>query len=377
MTGKVIKALLVCVLLCLFGCGAACADDALWDLSAADRAELESRFLEAEQSPALQTIVLGEGEAEDGRVPWEALARLRAARPELQIDYSFKLCGCRFTLDDAEMNLNHKRMDDQGALVLAVASCMPKLRSLDMDSCGVDDEHMAAIRDALPNVEVIWRIWFGDRTGGLAGYSVRTDVERILASNPGIGGELTPENTVSLKYCTKVKYLDLGHNSYLRSLDFVRYMPDLELLIVAMGDWYDLSPLENCQKLVYAELQTSAVSDLRPLTKLKKLEHLNFGWCFALHDISPLYEMTQLKRLWIGCLTPVPAEQIETFKRLVPDCAVETETNDPTEAGWRYLGHNEWGESLVDPTYQWVRDMMHYSQGSYAYAYPYNDPLIY
>ncbi len=370
--------LLLC-LLCLFGFGAssARAEDAVWDLSAASAEELEQRFLEALEDESVQRIDLGSGEAEDGRIPWETLAHLRAARPELEVDYAFTLCGCRFTLEDTVMDLRRREISDQGALVRRIAPCMPNLCTLDMDSCGVDDEHMAAIRDALPQVNVVWRIWFGDRTGGLAGYSVRTDVERILASNPGIGGELTPENTEPLKYCTRVKYLDLGHNSYLRSLDFVRYMPDLELLIVAMGDWYDLSPLENCEKLVYAELQTSAVSDLRPLTKLKNLKHLNFGWCFALHDITPLYEMTQLERLWIGCLTPVPDEQIERMRELVPGCVIETEINDPTDAGWRYLGHTEWGETIVDPTYQWVRDMMHYSEGNYAYAYPYNDPLLY
>lgn len=51
-----------------------------------------------------------------------------------------------------------------------------------MDSCGVSDEEMAAIRDDFPDVNVVWRIWFG------TGYSVRTDVEKILASQPQRAG---------------------------------------------------------------------------------------------------------------------------------------------------------------------------------------------
>ena len=52
----------------------------------------------------------------------------------------------------------------------------------DRDYCGVSNEAMAQIRDENPNVEVVWRIWFGEN------YSVRTDVERILASKPTVGG---------------------------------------------------------------------------------------------------------------------------------------------------------------------------------------------
>ena len=261
------------------------------DLRSADRDGMR-RWLEwAACMPQLQSVQLGSGDADDGHIPWAALAALRAARPELEVDYAFTLYGQDFTLESREMNLSHIPIDDQGALVKDVTACMPNLIYLDMDTCGVDNEHMAEIRDQLPQANVVWRIWFGVVGHGTAGYSVRTDVERILASNPGIGGELDPENTEALKYCTKVKYLDLGHNSYMRSIDFVRYMPDLEAVVLAMGNWFDASPLENCTKIRYAELQTTCLSDLRPLTKLKNLEDLNLCYCFALHDISPLYEL--------------------------------------------------------------------------------------
>ena len=351
-------------------------EDTVLDLRGEDKAALRSWFAWAETMPKLERIELGEVAAEEGRIPWAALAQLRAARPELQVDCAFTLYGRSFTLDSEEMNLTHTPMDDQGALVKAIAACMPKLRYLDMDSCGVNDTHMAQIRDALPQATVVWRIWFGDRNNGCAGYSVRTDVERILASNPGIGGELTPENTRSLKYCTKVKYLDLGHNSFLRSIDFVRYMPDLEAVVLAMGNWYDASPLENCTKLRYAELQTTCLSDLRPLSKLKSLTDLNLCYCFALHDISPLYELPQLKRLYLGRLTPVPAEQIARMREIAPGCEIETEILDPTGGFWRVSAeYNEWGGRQNTAAYSWLREVMRYDEAPGSYAYPYNDPL--
>ena len=324
--------------------------------------------------PALESIELGTGDAESGRVPWDALAALHAERPEIRMHYSFTLYGQEFTLDSTEMNLTHIPIDDQGALVKAITACMPQLSYLDMDSCGVDDEHMAEIRDALPNADVVWRIWFGVVGHGFAGYSVRTDVTKILASNPGIGGELDPDNTKSLKYCTKVKYLDLGHNSYMRDISFISYMPDLEMLVISMGNWYDASPLENCTKLRYAELQTTSLSDLRPLMKLTSLEHLNICYCYALHDITPLYELPNLKRLYIGMLSPVPKEQIERFKELHPDCEVNDEVEDPTTGHWRYLGWDEYGD-IMAPAYAELREVMEYDYAPHSYAYTYNDPL--
>ena len=344
------------------------------DLAGANGKTMREAFAWAAYLPKLKSLELGEGDAADNSIPWAELANLRAERPDLRVKYEFTLYGQEFSLDSEEMNLTHIPMDDQGALVKAVTDCMPKLRYLDMDSCGVDDEHMAEIRDAHPEANVVWRIWFGDTLEGRAGYSVRTDVDRILASNPGIGGELTPENTKSLKYCTKVKYLDLGHNSYMSSIDFVRYMPDLEATVLAMGNWSDVSPLASCPKLRYAELQTTCINDLRPLARLKNLTDLNLCYNFALHDISPLYEMTQLKRLYLGMYTPVPAEQVAELQRRIPGCEVNTTTDNPTDGQWRYTAVTPYGNELA-PAYEWLREVMRYEEAPGSYAYSYNDPL--
>ena len=252
---------------------------------------------------------------------------------------------------------------------------MPELTLLDMDFCEVSDEAMADIRDSLPKAEVVWRIWFGNEHRN--GYSVRTNVTRILASNPGRGGELTAENTRSLKYCTKVIYLDLGHNDQLTDISFVRCMPDLEVAVLAMGGFSDLSPLADCPKLEYLEIQTGAVSDLRPLSGLKNLRHLNIAWNFALTDITPLYELTELERLWIGGYDPVPREQVEEMQRRAPNCVINTTTSNPTEAGWRYVSFNEEGYGIPHPRYALLRKQFDYGSAPYCYSYPEYDPLYY
>lgn len=317
----------------------------------------------------LGSVELGSGSAENPPVAWETLAAMEKASPQASFHYSFTLYGKELTLQDTALDLNHIRIDDQGALVKAVTACMPALGYLDMDFCGVDDEYMAEIRDNLPSAEVVWRVWFG------TGYTARTDTERILASNPGIGGELCPENTVPLKYCTKVKHLDLGHNSFLGNLDFCNYMPDLETLIIALSDVSDLSPLANCPHLRYAELQTSALNDLRPLANCRELHDLNICYNFSLTDITPLYDLTSLDRLWIGCLTPIPAAQIEEIRQRLPDCTVNTKDLDPTREEWRWDGEYDNGMLRPAAAYERLREEMQYDRAPFSYSYIRNDPL--
>lgn len=337
------------------------------DLSRAQLPEVQKLISYLPYMADVKSIDLGA--ESNGLIGWDEVSAINAACPDAELIYSFSLYGKDFTLADTELNLFHIKIDDDGALVKKIVACMPNLTYVDMDSCGVSGESMAEIRDMLPNANVVWRVWFGER------YSVRTDVEKILASNPGLGGEITPENSVELKYCTKVKYLDLGHNSYMSDLSFLAYMPDLEVLIIAMAPWDDLSPLANCTKLEYAEIQTSGLNDLTPLAGLKNLRHLNIGYCFVLHDLSPIYDL-ELERLWIGRYTPIPPEQIEEYKRRHPDCEVNTTTHvDPNAEGWRYLGWDEYGVTIYAPRYGLLRDQFGYQEAPYCYSYYWNDPL--
>lgn len=314
----------------------------------------------------LKRIELGSGDGENSRIPWADIAALEKAAPQAKVNYAFTLYGEEFTLQDETMDINHIDIADQGALVKQITACMPRLNYLDMDFCGVDDEHMAQIRDSLPNATVVWRIWFGNR------YTARTDTERILASNPDRGGMLTKENTQSLKYCTKVKYLDLGHNLDLDDISYVAYMPDLEVAVLAMNQWTDAYPLLNCPKLEYLEMQTGACSDLRPIGQLKNLKHLNICYCLALRDMSPIYDL-DLERLWVGCISPIPAEQVEEYHRRHPQCEINTTTVDPTEEGWRRIGWDIMGPVLA-PRYIQLRETFEYDEMQTHYNYIENDP---
>ena len=313
--------------------------------------------------PKLGSIELGK---ERASLDWEDIGVLRQACPEANLKYKFSLYGKEIDLQNTQINLSHIPVDDGGAAVSRVIPYMSNLTYLDMDSCGVSNEDMAALRDAHPDVKVVWRIWFGEKSS----YSVRTDVERILASKPSVAGFVDQYNGADLKYCTEVKYLDLGHNAPLSDISFVKYMPKLEVAILAMGAWSDASPLASCPELEYLEMQTTRCTDLSPLAELKNLRHLNIACITSLTDISPLYSLTELERLWLGSNNMVPWEQVEKMQQAAPDCEINTSVfDDPTGEQWRYNREGTWNYR-----YYVLRKQFDGYKNS-AFSFTWNDPL--
>ena len=254
-----------------------------------------------------------------------------AAKPALsgKMTERVHLYGVDFSLEDEELDLSYIKIGDGWRDVLKIAERMPNLKRLVMDSCGVRNEDMAVIRDSLPDTEVVWRINFGLQ------YTARTDATRILASSPSIGGNVTNRDLKKFKYFTKLRFLDIGHNEDITDLSFVRYMPDLEVLIIAMNPLGDLSPLAG----------------------LKNLKHLNVGHCPMLKDISPIYDL-ELERFFLGPFIscPVPQKQVDHYRELHPDCEVENEYWESSEGAWR-RGANLTGEKL-----EWYKKQPYYSE---------------
>ena len=190
-------------------------------------------------------------------------------------------------------------------------------------------------------------------------------------------------------------------------------MPDLEVLILAINDISDISPLADCHKLEYLEINSTNVTDLTPLANLTSLRHLNIGRTAKsdvntgddldrprVTDITPLYGLSGLERLWIGSLTApgIPAEQIAYMKELlhelppdpnddfVDNQKVNIIAGDPSQGTWRFDEHvdnSKWdfymkyGYFNYDymPRYALLREQFQYDLGEAAYSLPQNDPL--
>lgn len=336
------------------------------DLSSLTHEETDDAIAVLSCLGKLKSVTLGAESSTQGAPTWEDIALIAAACPDASIDYSFSIYGKEFNLKDTALDLRGIKVKDKGAAVRKVLPCMNLCTVLDMDSTGVSDKDMDELRKTFPDVTVIWRVWFGEN------YSVRTNAERILASKPTVGGMISDASV--LKYCTEIKYLDLGHNDELFDLSFISSMPKLEVLIIAMTAITDISPLESCTELDYLELNSTKVSDISVLSKLPKLKHLNIGDCPKIKDISPLLSSTALERLWIGRNTPVPAAQVSTLKSKLPSCNINTTTNDPHGEAWRYTRYDP-----DEPKYYWVaryeliREQLGYNYQEYSFYWL--DPL--
>ncbi len=339
------------------------------DMSQMDGSTVSAALENLKFLPELEHIELG---WERQGLSWDDVGLIQSTLPEAKINYVFNIYGMDVELENTQLNLSHIPVDDDCVSLLKAMEHMPNLVYLDMDSCGVPNEKMASIRDAYPDVKVVWRVWFGEWDV----YSVRTDVERILASTPSVAGEIYPGNCESLQYCTEVKYLDLGHNTNMTDISFVAHMPKLEVAILAMGNWSDASPLANCENLEYLEMQTTLCLDLSPLANLKNLRHLNIAYIPDLTDISPLYSLTELERLWLGCNNYVPAEQVAQMQAAAPNCEINVDVyTDPTGGRWRYVDYNDLAYIFIlHPRFELLREQFGNYEAS-AFSYSWNDPL--
>lgn len=357
-------------------CGRHCTiDDASLDLTGITDADVQTFLAVAPFMENLRTAELGDEAVSP--VSWETISALQKAAPGVSFSYSFSLYGEPMTLDTEYIDLRWIPVSDDGAAVMAALPCMKRATYLDMDSCGVDSEHMAVIRDAFPDVKVVWRVRFGSMD-----YSVRTDVKTILASLSGSGdyaGLTNDESVMPLTYCTDVVNLDVGHNSNMRSLLFLRYMPNLEVFITYENYLRNIDDIVYCPKLRYLELFGSSMTDISPLAKLENLTDLMLCACYNVSDISaiiPADVLPKLERLYIGGTSYyIPDEQIEQFKANHPNCYVDT-VEDSVGEHWRFIdpGIGNSPENRVEK-YQQIVDIFHYTAPNQeAYNFSRNDP---
>ena len=340
------------------------------DLSGKSAADCEAAARKLALLPGLNTVNLG---AEGGPLSWSDIANLRQILPRPAFKYAFKLYGVDCNLSDTTINLYRASIPDNGAFVDEVIGYMPQLTYVDMDSCGLDPKRLEEINQNHPNTKVVFRVYFGDN------YTARTDAERILASMASRGGMLNDSNVEGLYYCHDVKYLDLGHNTYLTNIGFVAQMPKLEVAILSMCNFSDATPFASCPELEYLEISNTYCTDLRPLSGLTKLRHLNVASIgydqpydgsprIQLTDITPLYSLTGLERLWIGAYNPVPPEQVQEMQRRAPQCEINVSVyDDPVGERWRYIDLANYIDTWVDtlhPRYEKLRQQF----GDYDYS---------
>ncbi len=284
-------------------------------------------------------------------IDMDSLLLFKESFPNTVLHCSFDLFGKAVSSEDEEIVYEKIKIGNPGVERLRTA--IPLLHScsrLVLTDCGIDNEIMAELRDDFPNIKVVWKVY-------VRGYGHMTDIERIRTN------WFDNEEVKLFKYFTDVKYIDVGHRKYITNWEFLKYMPHLQVLIVSITDFSDkdLLYLTECHELEYLEMASCKVTDLTPLAQCTSLEHLCIGNLPKVKDISPLYGLTNLKRLRIS-QDNVSKAQKEEIKQLLPNCEMLFGKGHWGFAGyWRYDENGKYVER-----YALLREQFEYDEYPWA-----------
>lgn len=273
--------------------------------------------------PALRTVDLRGCKTDPHTV-----AELLAAHPAVNFDYDITVGGVTFARDAKEVSLDGAAaftLDD----VRAAISLMSEPKLFDLGDCGIDNETLAALRDEYTETEIVWLIRLGEQ------WSLKTNAVAfsvLIYTYDHV--RLTSRDLEVLKYCTKLRALDLGHQAITDLTPIGEYLPELRVLILADNKITDLTPLSNLKHLHYLELFVNSISDLSPLAECRELVDLNVSYNYSIYNIEPLTDLPLLERLWIEACS-ISDAKVERLREIYPNTKIVKYGQGSVDQGWR------------------------------------------
>ena len=274
-----------------------------------------------EKLPLLKRIT-----APDTTLSSEEFIGLCEKNEEVSLVTKVSFEGSVIDLGAHEIDLSEKKIEDKETLTKLLSHVKERIKFVMCDT-GLSNEELGKMREKFPHLEFAWRLYMGK-------WSLRTDDEAfsvMIYTYDYV--RMTSEDISVLRYCTNMYALDLGHQA-ITDLSVIGEMKDLRVLILADNKITDISPLSNLKHLEYLELFVNRVTDLSPLAECKKLVDLNLGFNRTLTDISPIYELDAIERLWLPT-TKIPASKRSEITATFPDAQIVYEDVDSVSSGWR------------------------------------------
>lgn len=307
------------------------------DLSGADAA-LEETSAMLELLPGLTEATLPD------TLSMADVKELMTRFPEIRFLYTFELFGKTLTTQDQRVEYLDNIIGNQGEdQIRAALDIMPECTYFKLENCGFSNEVLGGIQADYPDTKIVWRVSFGGQ------YSLLTDEETLRT----VYGVENSHNDV-LKYCTSLKYIDMGHNPTLTDISFIQYMPDLEIVILSGASMTDLDPFANCKKLEWLELANCyALEDISALKTCESLRFLNIAFS-KVTDLTPIQDLPLERFLYLN--PRVDKETQTAFEESHPNCWVRFTGSDPYSLGWRY---DDVGVTRFS-YYQKIRDIFQY-----------------
>jgi len=292
------------------------------------------------QLPLLQKL---ENVTLEGTLPANAeLIALKEAFPNITFLWTFTVCGVETNTLAEFVDLSKISMKNTEELEAALP-CFYNLKKVDMVKCGIKDADMEALNQRHPETNFVWTVT-------VCGATLRTDTKEFMPYKFGVK---KVGNLYNLRYCTELEVLDLGHKG-VSDLSYLEFMPNIRFLLLLECNVTDLSLIGNCTSLEMLELASTPAYDFWPLTNLTNLKDLNLSYTpfYGNHkwgkfgDVTPLYQMTWLDRLWIT-YSRLGDDGRAQMREALPNTEILFVSTGATDKGWRYA-----------PSYYAMRDIL-------------------
>ena len=252
--------------------------------------------------------------------------------PDYDYLYKFNFYGHTLDIHDTKVVVENIYIGDNGVENLRnVLSIMKDCTYMSLGDPGIDYKTMADIRDEFRGrTKVAWLMYYGAYKGG-APRSAMSDTEVLHHVY-----YLTDKNCDNLMYFEDVKYIDFGHNETLTRIDYIQYMPKLEMIILSGSSIRYLDAFANHQNIQFIEVAwCTNITDISGVQNCPNLKYLNISHTKA-KDISVVHNLPLELFMCIGGV--VNYEEAQAVKAAIPDCWITYTgaTGEEYGIGWRY-----------------------------------------
>ena len=254
---------------------------------------------------------------------YDALLALRERLPDCEIRWNYVYDGTTYPSDAVELKATTLRGLEEAI------RCLPELRYVDLR--GVE----ATIED-LDRLDAVRPGLFFDWVFDFEGARIRTDIPVFSTLRSGFNHRYTDEELYPiLKYCRRLRALDLGFNA-LTDCSLIGELRELEVLILAGNPITDASPLGSLEKLSRLELQRCPkIRSFHFLEKLHAIQELNLCYDQACVDLDFLENMPAFS-FGMFKFTDLDSDDFNAWVDRFPDATIILwGSEDATDCGWQ------------------------------------------
>ena len=295
--------------------------------------------------------------------------RLLRDYPGISFRWDVELFGMTVNSADELVCLDGIAMEDTTALEEKLP-LLAAVRRFDMCDCGPDDEAMYALTQRWPDHRFVWKAHIGT-------FTFRTDITSFCMNTVGAKIHATSDGlNEQMRYFPDLIAVDFGHSGLnITDLEWVKWLPHLQILIAIGCDIRDLTPLAELKELTYLELFTNRyLVDISPLAGCTALQDLNLSLT-DVADLTPLYGLENLNRLWVNGCRKLTAEEVDAFYYAMPDCRISFILNSTGALnGWRLDDRYFWMRDVFEAYYMPVTSELMYGMKQPNYYYPEGEP---